>query len=592
MENMELKLNEALELINKEDFIGAQAKLSEIIKEQPENIEVLKNLGLCEVNLDNPIAAIEAFLKVVQIDDTDATSRYYLASCYSRVGEKEKAIVEFEKVLELRPDFLEVYKSLAMIYIEFSQIESALALLNKALENENLEFDYSFYYILATTNMLIKDNQKAAEYLTKALELNPQHTGIANSLSVCLMNLGQYEKVETILKSAIEIDNQNSLTYYNLGIYYQTIEDFKNAISSFQMSYQIEPSITMLATLANCALKGQEFELASTLYQNLVMAYPNNSQYRISYVEALEALRNYPVALENLNYVLKVDEKNIDLIKKKGTLLRKLGLNIESIETFNLLLNRGKVDVEVYYNLAFNYVELADFDNAKEMFKKCIILEPNNPYAHKDLGVLYLKMNCYEWAVDEMLEAIELEDDVAEFHYSLGVAYMMLSNMEDAKKSFHKALDIDSSYVDAMAYLGYAYLLEKNYEKTNEYLQKAIEIDPTNFLAKNHLAKYYFEIKKFDIAKQFLLDLTSDIKDDETMNMLAICYMETNDFEDAMGIFSKLVVDYPKNHILLTNLAKCELQCQKITEATEHLRQALMIYSDFDEALKLLEEIK
>ena len=76
----------------------------------------------------------------------------------------------------------------------------------------------------------------------------------------------------------------------------------------------------------------------------------------------------------------------------------------------------------MYYNLAFNYVLLNDHDNAKDMFKKCIELEPQNPYAHKDLGVLYLKMNLYDWAVDEIKEAIQLEDDVAEFHYSLGVA--------------------------------------------------------------------------------------------------------------------------------------------------------------------------
>ena len=58
-----------------------------------------------------------------------------------------------------------------------------------------------------------------------------------------------------------------------------------------------------------------------------------------------------------------------------------------------------------------------------------------------------------------------------------------------------------------------------------------------------------------------------------------------------MGIFSKLAIKYPKNHILLTNLAVCEVKCEKIKEANEHLRQALLIFDDYSPALKLLEEL-
>jgi len=122
-------------------------------------------------------------------------------------------------------------------------------------------------------------------------------------------------------------------------------------------------------------------------------------------------------------------------------------------------------------------------------------------------------------------------------------------------------------------------------------LQKALKSAPDNFLAKSFLAKYYFTEKKYETAKQFLLDAINTVKDDETLNMLAICNLETGDFEGAMGIFYNLVQKYPQNHILLTNLAKCELKCDKKTEATEHLRQALMIFDDYKDALDLLEEI-
>lgn len=594
MENIEKSIEnlaKAAEFIENEDYVAARELLQKIIESDKNNKEAYKNLGLCEINLDNPPDAICAFERAVEMDDNDASSLFYLACCKARTGEKEEAIKYFERVIQLRPNYLDAYNNLAMIYVEFQQLDNAVELLDNALNNPEIEPDYTFYYIFSTCYMLMKDYKKASKYLENALSLNPDNVSVLNSLATCYMNLNQPDKVLNCLEKAYEIDNDNSLTLYNLGMHYQSVQDFKKALEYLQKSYSLEPTITMLSGLANCALHAGEFQLAVTLYQNLIQAYPNNTAFRLSYIQALENINNYDMALQNVKILLSTDEKNIDLIKKKGTLLRKLGNCEESIDTFDSLIKRGKIDVEVYYNLAYNYVEIGDFDSAKEMFKKCITLEPNNPYAHKDLGVLYLKMNCYEWAVDEMKEAISLEDDVAEFYYSLGVASMMLSDIIGAKDAFNKAYELEPENADNLAYLGYVFMLERDFDKANKYLQKAIKIEPENFLAKAHLAKYYFTEKKFEPAKQLLLDITNTTKDDETLNMLAVCFKETGEFENAMGIFYKLSKNYPKNHILLTNLAECEAKCDKINEAKTHIQDALLIFNDYEPALNLLKEL-
>jgi Flp pilus assembly protein TadD len=190
-------------------------------------------------------------------------------------------------------------------------------------------------------------------------------------------------------------------------------------------------------------------------------------------------------------------------------------------------------------------------------------------------------MNCYDWAVDEMLEAIKLEGNVAEFHYSLGVSYMMLGEISNAKEAFIKALEIDDNDANSLAYLGYAYIVERDFEKAQENLQKALKIEPDNILAKMNSAKLYFQLKKYETAKEFLQDIIEKMQDDETLNMLAFCYMETGEYEHAMGIFFKLAKIYPKNHIILTNLAKCENICGRKKEALDHIRQALMVYDDY-----------
>ncbi len=580
---------DALELINKDDFEGAKKLLYQAL-EKEETSEIYKNIGLCELNLDNTNEATEAFKKAYELDNKDAVTTYYYACCLSK-KDKQKAAGLFKEVIELRKDYSDAYKSLAMIYIEMNQTDSAIQTVLEAINNPNIEPEYSLYYIAATSYMINKDYQSAVKYLEIALNLKENHLPVINSLATCYMNTEEYDRALEILKKAYEIEPNNALTLYNLGICYQVKAQFSEALGFFQEAYKLEPTTTILASIANCALKSSNAPLAASLYQNLVAAFPNNLEYRCAYIEALEQSGNIEAALENTNILLEYDPKNVSLVKKKGTYLRKLRRNEESIETFTTLLNRGKIDIEVYYNLAFNFTVLGDFDNAKEMFKKCIILEPNNPYAHKDLGVLYLKMNCYDWAVEEMKEAVKLEDDVSEFHYSLGVSYMMLSELENAKKEFLYAIKLDGQNADSMAYLGYIYMLEKEYNKSEEILKKALSLDPANFLAESHSAKLYVTLDKYDVAAEFLSDLLEKTQDDETRNMLAVCYMKLEQYEKAMGLFHKLAHIYPKNHIILTNLAKCELKCGRKKEALDHVRQALLIYDDYDEALSLLKEL-
>ena len=591
MENLENELNSALDLINSENYSEAKIKLEHIIRLDENNIEALKHLGLCEVNLDNPIDAIKVFKKITTINKEDTTSLFYLAGCYNKTGQKAFAIENFKKVIELRANYIDAYKNLSMIYVECAQYDNAIELAKKAIEISDTD-DSSLYHMIATAYMLKGDTLNAIKYLEPAFNMNPEHIQIANSLSVCYMNNNMPDKALPVLNKIYEVDKKNTLTLYNLGIYHQKTGDFKKALEYLQLAYEKEPVVTLLSALANCALKAKEYETASVLYKNLVSAHPNNNLYRLSYISVLETMEDFENALININALLETDSKNVAYLKKKGAYLRKLGRYEKSIEVFNILIKRGKLDVEVYYNLAFDYVELSDFDTAKEMFKKCITLEPNNPHAHKDLGVLYLKMNFYDWAVDEIKAAINLEGDVAEFHYALGVCYMMLSKIEEAKIALENAIGYDPNFADAWAYYGYIYLLNKEYDKALVKLQKALEIEPNNFLAKSHIAKYYFAIEKWEIAKQFLIDILDTTNDDETINMLGICYMNTNEFEKAHNLFHKVLNAYQKNHILLTNLAKCEYKMGKKDEALEHIRQALMIFEDYKEALELLKEIK
>ncbi len=96
----------------------------------------------------------------------------------------------------------------------------------------------------------------------------------------------------------------------------------------------------------------------------------------------------------------------------------------------------------------------------------------------------------------------------------------------------------------------------------------------------------------YKTSYELLTDIKDSVNNPEILNLMAQNLMKLKNFEAAAGIFKKLKESYPNNHILLCDLAKCEIKIEKYKEAKENIKQALMLYPDFEYGIKLLKEVE
>ena len=96
-------------------FDEAKVLINEGLKENPDNIELLKLQGLTDVNLKLWNIARNSFETVVKFEPNDATSWYYLANCYDKTGDIVAAKNAYIKVIELRDEYLDAYKIINII---------------------------------------------------------------------------------------------------------------------------------------------------------------------------------------------------------------------------------------------------------------------------------------------------------------------------------------------------------------------------------------------------------------------------------------------------------------------------------------------
>ena len=97
------ELEKVKDLIAENSYNEAKKELTKYISEGHENdLEVLKLMGLVNVNLQDYKSATTNFEKAIKISPKDATALFYLANCYDNLNRLSDAESYYIKVLEIR----------------------------------------------------------------------------------------------------------------------------------------------------------------------------------------------------------------------------------------------------------------------------------------------------------------------------------------------------------------------------------------------------------------------------------------------------------------------------------------------------------
>ena len=123
---------------------------------------------------------------------------------------------------------------------------------------------------------------------------------------------------------------------------------------------------------------------------------------------------------------------------------------------YSQLMIKGDAPTNVFYNLGIICAKTGREEEAINLFKKYIYLEPKSPIAYNNLGLIFIKIQKYDEAIKNFLISLKFKQD-SKTYFNLALTYEEIRKFKKAIYNYKAASKIDSKNAEALCNLGNLY---------------------------------------------------------------------------------------------------------------------------------------
>jgi len=277
------------------------------------------------------------------------------------------------------------------------------------------------------------DYDAAMKSLSKAIEKNPQMGLAYIARGDVYKEKGDYNKAAGDFERASALEPFNFNAHYQLGLMYQYLQRFADAIVAYQKAVEIRP----LDPAVNMDLATTYMEMGQPL-----RAIP----YAQRAVQGSEGTSSAATSYANL-----------------GMLYAQLGKDDDAIEALKHAVELNSREPQIYLNLGQEYIKAGKYDQAKNVLETARDLAPSAAISER-LGLAYYKLHNLQKSHEAFNDSIHQDPQYYPALNGLGVVAMTLSQTSNPP-------DIDSAR-EALAYWDRSLKINPNQPAIQQLLTK------------------------------------------------------------------------------------------------------------------------
>ncbi len=453
--DLQVKKNYIQLLILKDRLEEAQKLNDEVLKTNANEGDALVYRAQIEIRQNHARDAIQTLQTALKNDPQNAVAHYHLGMAFDQTGDLSRSENEWQTAVNIRPDLIDAQRALASVAVRKHDMAGL---------------------------------EQAA---TQIISIQPASPDGYALRAVSFINRQQFNKAQQDVQKAIDVAPNSPIGFLQQGNLAFAQKKYADAQKSFRIALDRQPSSAdALAGLMNCFLAQKQPDEAIAAANAQIAKVPDSSAF---YNLLGTTLFNNKKDLNGAEVALKkssdLDKNNADALLKLGQVQIAKGATDQAIATYQNSLKNNPNDASFCILLGELYESKRDWNSAKEMYQKALVLKPENPLASNNLayvmlqtgdnadmalslaqtarrgmpdspnaadtlGWVYYQKGAYRSAIDLFQEAIRLKQkagsaDDPTYHYHLGLAYQKTDQTALARQHLERVLKINPNYSDA-----------------------------------------------------------------------------------------------------------------------------------------------
>jgi len=266
---------------------------------------------------DNPQAFVSLSVPYYKENNYRKSAEYLKKAFEIDKDSAEKAVLFYENLLKVENYSWDIFYNGAKEFLDEKQLEMASGLIEEAEEVGNSNYKAMSYVLHGRIYIKKGEDEKAIDYLNKALDLDADNVEGYVHLGEIYTNQNEIDKAISYLKKAVSIDPENFLGHKLLGQNYLGAESYDMAIEILEKASSMSNDDPLvLYNLSYAYLQKEDYKRASDIAEK-ILVLPEIETGAKAEAYILIGISNihkesYDEAIEALNKAIEADSNNCD----------------------------------------------------------------------------------------------------------------------------------------------------------------------------------------------------------------------------------------------------------------------------------------